>query len=261
MLDNLPRISASRLKVFKQCQRKHYYQYLMQRSERPDQDKSIAALLGNALHKAIELYYKEKENPSLTFQNYMMNTYEQWEQSGITIKGEEYLAKSMKDGKDMLKKMDFDRWNPTHVEMKFSLPFPNPVDAIVIIDGIIDVIDISGAIADHKSANRMPTQEKLDHDPQFLIYTWAYTQISNGYMPYAVYWNHLRNGRLLEFNITHNYEFKLDQLTKDIQALIDTRNEIEYNQRRALDDVCVKECSFYTLCYGDKPPADNTNEE
>lgn len=254
MLNNLITISASRLKTFRTCQRQHYYKYTLPKGHRPEEAYSVAALLGKALHKAIEMYYRKQALPSLTFQEYMLSEYEAWEKSGIKIKGEEYLSKSLKDGKDILKKMDFSLWNPTSLELKFDLPFPNPEDAIVRINGVIDLIDITGAVIDHKSSNRMPTQEKLDHDLQFLIYTWAYQQIS-GYMPYKVYWNHLRNGRLLEFNITHNYEFKLEQLTRDIQALIGTQDNIEYNQRRILDDVCVKECSFYTLCYGDKPPA------
>jgi len=253
-MTELIRISASRLKTFRTCQRQHYYKYLLHKEDRPDQEKTVASLLGSGVHKAIEMYYKEKANPTLTFQEYMLNTYAEWEQAGVQIKGEEYLAKSLKDGKDMLKKMDFDRWNPTSIELRFNLPFPNEDTPIALMDGVIDIVDISGDFADHKSSNRVPAQDKLDHDPQFLIYAWAYIQISNGYRPGKIYWNHLRTGKLIEVNVFHNYEFKLEQLTREIKALINTKNDINTAPRRMLDDVCIKECSFYSLCYADKAP-------
>lgn len=245
-IEGLPTVSASKVKTYKTCARQYQHKYVTAYNDRPAEDKNVAALLGTALHKAIEMKYSEGKSPTGIFQQVMSETIEQWENDGLNIKALDYYARAMKVGKDILKNYPWDMFNPIELEFSFTLPFPHD-NPIVNITGIIDHIDIDGSIMDHKSATYAPNQDELDNDPQFIIYYWAYEQIYKQY-PYRTIWNHLRTNRQIVANIAHNYDLKLEQLTLDIEGMLaNTRYP-----RRLMDNVCRTRCSFFTLCYGDK---------
>ena len=244
-IDGLPTVSASKIKVYRTCARQFQYKYKMARAERPEDHKNVAALLGTALHKAIELYYKEQKSPTATFQSVMTNTLDEWEEAQFKINALDYFPRAMKVGKDILKTFNWDQFNPMELEYEFTLPFPSVENPLVNMTGLIDLLDMSGMVVDHKSASTAPNLEDIANDPQFLLYAWAYEQIY-GYKPYKVIWNHLRTGKLYEADVAHNYEFKMERLTEDIEAMINAT----HFPRRQMDDTCKKRCSFYTLCYG-----------
>ena len=218
-VEGLQTVSASKIKVYRTCARQFQYKYKMARAERPEDHKNVAALLGTALHKAIELYYKEKKSPTATFQSVMTNTLDEWEEAKFKINALDYFPRAMKVGKDILKTFNWDQFNPMELEYEFTLPFPSVENPLVNMTGLIDLLDMSGMIVDHKSATTAPNQDELDNDPQFIIYYWAMLQIE-GIPPWKVVWNHLRTGKLIEANIGHNYEDKLEQLTVDIQGML-----------------------------------------
>lgn len=254
----LQTISASKLKIFKTCQRQYYYKYVLHPDKRPDAEYGLSALLGSSIHKAIECYYRNGDEPLLVFQEQFAGTYAQWIDEGRIVKGEEWFTKSLSDGKSMLRKFEWGKWKPKELEYRFTLPFPNKTVPLCNINGYIDFIDKcgNGIVIDFKTSNKMPKSWELDNDPQFIIYAWAYLQIY-GVMPDKVYWYHLRNQRLLESHVLDNYQLKLEQLTYDIHALLQSSASIGiiHHQRRSIDEVCKKQCSFYRLCYGE----DNTN--
>ena len=252
----LPVISASKLKVFKTCAKQYYYKYKLPYNSRPEDHKNVAALMGTALHRAIELKYTEGKSPTFTFQSVMTDTIEEWENNKLQINAADYFPRAMKVGKDILLKFEWDKFNPQDLEYNFTLPFPNKEAPIVMINGLIDMIDMSGMIVDHKSASYAPAQDELDHDPQFLIYYWAYEQIY-GAKPWKVVWNHLRTAKLIEANIEHNYADKLKQLQSDIEAMLHTT----HYARRQMDSICKTKCSFYPNCYGEKPQVAITASE
>lgn len=218
-------------------------------NDRPIDDKNVAALLGTAIHEAIELKYDQDINPVGTFQRVMSDTITQWEEDKVKINYANYYTTALKIGTDILRKFDWSLFNPIALEQEFTLPFPNAQNPIANVKGFIDMIDIDGSVIDHKSKSKAPAQDELDHDPQFILYAWAYEQIY-GKMPYRVIWNHVRTAKLYVANVTHNYNDKIAQLTEDILAML---NNTQY-ARRQLDRVCKTECSFYVLCYGERPP-------
>lgn len=238
-------ISASRIKTYRICARKYYYSYILDKNDRPEQDKNIGALLGTALHTAIERRYRNNEDPIMVFQRTMDETLTEWESKGHTILGEQWYTKSLKEGKKMLEAMNWDAFHPTELEFHFNFPFPTAENPIVMLNGYIDLIDPLGYVVDHKSQRKLPTQDQLNHDSQLLIYAWAYKQLY-GILPAKVYWNDLRTSKLIEVDVLTDFDTKLSQLTLDIIAM--TNNL--YFARKQLDSVCTRECSFYTLCYG-----------
>ena len=246
-IKELSTISASRLNVFKTCHRKFYYEYVIPKEDRPDRTENVAALMGTALHKAIEDYYRDGKSATGTFQRIMSETIDEWENNARVINGLDYYPRAMKVGKQILTDFDWTRFEPQELEYHFTLPFPNAINPIVNITGYIDMITLAGEIIDHKSNTYAPVTDELAHSPQFILYRWAYEEIF-GFAPFGVYWNHLRTAKLIPAQVEHNYQFKLDQLTLDIQAMLVNT----HYPRKTLDSVCKTKCSFYTQCYGEK---------
>lgn len=243
-------ISASKLKVYKTCARQYHYKYDLPHNDRPADDKNVAALMGTAIHKAIEEKYRNDRSPTGVFQSVMTATLDEWEAKKLKINALDYFPRAMKVGNEILKNFDWNKFNPMELEFAFTLPFPNKHTPIVNITGLIDLIDMSGMLVDHKSSSYAPNQDELDHDPQFVIYYWAYHQLHGEY-PWKIVWNHLRTAKFYEANIAHNYEDKIAQLGLDIEAMISA----QYFVRRQMDNVCRTKCSFYDLCYREKPQA------
>lgn len=256
-LQQLQTISASKLRVFRTCQRQFYYKYVLPKEDRLPAEKRVSGLLGTVLHKVIEMYYTgENTNSRALFQQLMLETVEQWEADGEKINGLEWFNKSLKDGKAMLNDFDWSKFNPIMhqgklaLEVAFELPFPNQHMPIVMIQGYIDMISDMGGInvIDHKSTQKVPNADQLAHDPQFLIYAWAFQQMYD-VLPDKVIFNALRKGTQIEVDVLHEFDTKIAQMTTDILALIEPRR---YYPRRVMDTECTSYCDFYALCYGQK---------
>ncbi len=240
----LPIISASKVKTFRTCSKQFYYKYVVPKADRPEDAKNIGALLGTSLHKAIEKYYRG-ENPIQVFQNTMLTTLDMWEDKGYKVNGAEWFSKSLKDGKEILNTFGWGLFDPVDLELEFMLPFPDAQHPIAIVNGYIDMTTTDKRVVDHKSQRRVPNQDQLNHDPQFILYAWAYREMY-GSLPTATIWNDLRNNKQIVVDVLTEFDFKLGQLVYDIDAMI---HEDKY-PRRLMDNVCVRECSFYGLCYG-----------
>lgn len=251
-MPNLPTVSASKIKVYKTCARQYRNKYALAYADRPIDDKNVAALLGTALHEAIEMYYKEGIRPTFTFQNVMNTTIAEWEAAKLKINMAGYFTQAMKVGRDILDTFDWDQFHPVELELSFTLPFPNAINPIVNVTGYIDLVDAQGNIVDHKSTAQAPNQDELNNDPQFILYAWAAEQIY-GEKPNKVIWNHLRTQKLYYADIQTDYDNKIAQLTEDIEAMLHAK----HFARRQMDDVCKRKCSFYVLCFG-KKAADTT---
>jgi len=249
-LQKLPVVSASKIKMYKTCGRKYYYRYIMSKEERPEDQKNIYALKGIALHAAIETYYKKKDPESaLTaalaeYQDKMLTTMTQWQDEGIVI-GEDQLPQTLRSGKEMLRQLDWKNMVPDKLEYRFSLPFPNLESPFVFVEGIIDMITKEGSVIDHKSNSKAPNMQELEHDPQFMLYRWAYQQMYGMY-PLRVAWHHLKNGEMLELSFDA-FDKNFSALVDDVREMVN-RNLTIPPARRLLDSEC-KQCMFFKECY------------
>jgi PD-(D/E)XK nuclease superfamily len=176
----------------------------------------------------------------------MIDTFTKWQSEGHTIVGEDKLAASLKDGKEMLKGIQWEHMKPDVLEHRFLLPFPNADNSICMVEGFIDMITQEGSIIDHKSNSKLPNKAELAHDPQFILYRWAYTQLYDT-VPYAVYWHQLKTGEFIDSGVDKGYDEKLRQLGHDIFDII----TMTTYQRRLLDSEC-RQCPFFKDCYGDE---------
>lgn len=241
--ENLPVLSASRIKLARTCARRYFYRYVLPYADRPVERKSLYALRGTALHKAIEEKYRRGANPATVYQTTMTDTVAEWEGKGYPIDGEGSFAKIMKEGKQYLTLIQWDTFVPDVIEHRFVLPFPNAEAPVVMIEGIIDMITAEGRVIDHKSNSKKPNPTELEHDPQFIIYAWAYMMMY-GHLPLDVEWHHLKDGSRISSGVLTNFEKKAMKLREDIQDIL----AMSSYPRRNLDSEC-RSCPFYNTCY------------
>lgn len=242
---NLPKISASKIKTWQTCKKKYFYTYIEKPTlETLKERKSIGGLLGTVLHKIIEEKYK---NPLINhlalYQDKMLTFLEEWQAAGHDIIGEQWFTKSLAEGRKILETFDWSRFNPTDLELYFSVPFPteNPYCTLV---GYIDMISDNNVI-DHKSQKVIETREEMASNAQFILYRYVFN-VLKGYYPDAVLWNDLRTGKVINTHVEENYEEKLATLVRDIENML---SATEY-PKIELGETCRRRCEFFQLCWG-----------
>lgn len=241
-------ISATRLKVYRTCGMQYYYRYVLEKDDRPQENKNIGALLGLAIHQTIEKIYTEGiTNPRYYFQTVFESILNEWNTEGFYILGSEAASKTLLLGKKIIDATDWSAFKPRELEIQFSLPFFDGVEMTGFIDMICEQPDGSIWIVDHKSQSKTPSVNQLAHDPQFIIYAWAYRELY-GALPDGVKYHALRSNKLIESGVLDDFERKLTALKKDVQAMVSQKEFA----RRSMDTTCTAYCAFYELCYGSK---------
>lgn len=239
----LPKISASKIKTYQTCARRYYYTYI----DKPDKTeqrerKSIGGLLGTTLHKIIEEKYKNPLlNHRVVYQDKMLNGLEEWQKNNVDITGEQWFTKSLNEGRKILDEFDWTRFNPTDLELYFSIPFPteNPFCTLI---GYIDMIS-DDTVVDHKSQKEIETAEEMANNAQFILYRYVFNALK-GYYPRAVIWNDLRTHRLINTGVEENYDEKLATLITDIKNMLSATEFPKIEQGAA-----CKWCEFFKLCW------------
>jgi ATP-dependent exoDNAse (exonuclease V) beta subunit len=245
--NKLPSLSASRIKVYQSCARKYFYQYVA--TERPKGDVHIAALFGTAMHEAIEKFYKHGIDMVQTFTDSFDEEVDSAFDKGVDIKMLNHNKTYLKLGKDILSSFPVDAFQPTHLEYRFSLPFPNKENPVATMNGIMDMVMVTDdgiVIVDHKTSKALPTSEELRYDPQFLIYAWACRELF-GALPKKIIWNHLRDHSHMEIDLS-DFDSRFSALLNDIDAILYASNYA----RKPLSTECTRACSFKYLCYPEK---------
>jgi hypothetical protein len=203
-------LSASQIKQYASCRFQYFDKYKLHKFGAQD----TSGLLGTAVHKAIEMRYKANANPLAVFQNTVMDTLNNWQDTGTEVSYTYNYASIIEQGRSMLGDFTFAQFQPAHLEYKFSLPFlPS-----VLMRGYIDLITTDGIVVDFKTAGRKP--KTVNDDWQFAIYSWAYVQLFNEY-PKAVYWYHLRTQEEIPFELDASYETELARVIELAETLRD----------------------------------------
>ena len=182
---SLPLLSASRLKLYLECPKMYKYKYLQKGEERPN----IYAIHGSALHKAIELQYKEKAVPYTIYTDRMLKY------GTRDVLGFDQYARLYKEGIEILETFDT-AWYIPRIEKKkpalerwFNLPYPNAEKPICMIRGYMDLIQLD-SVVDFKSSKLKLSKKKVENDLQFIIYYWAFNQLY-GYYPDRIIYHRL----------------------------------------------------------------------
>lgn len=225
-------ISASQIKLYRQCRQQYYDKYIV-KPEDVVNIQDTSGLLGTGIHKAIEMYYKTGKSPQGTFTTTVRDTLRDWQDNGVPVNYYYSYAEVIDQGVEILNSFDFSQFKPKYNEMSFNLPFYD----ICRVRGFMDLVTEDDAIVDFKSAKRKP--KDLQKDPQFMLYAWSFFQMF-GKWPSAVVWYHLR---------THEkFEFKFDWNTFD-SIVLDTAKEMLSDDFSDLTGKRCSTCSPWCLRY------------
>ncbi len=239
----LPVLSATQIKMYKQCRLLYKYNY----RDRNAQSQHIASVLGSALHAAIELHLKTGVHPLMTFSNTFDAKVDQYAAAG-SLKKFEKIQELKAVGIEIIQKIDWPALQPRDlqsIEMRFTLPFPNKRKPITLITGVMDLITPDGTIIDHKSSSKLPSARELENDPQFILYHWAYKELYRK-PPQHVVWHHLRTGKLANTLVEQNFK---DKLASVVAIVNDMLIEEDYPKKEKKDGFCMFVCDYNTSCW------------
>lgn len=224
-MNTLPRLSASKLKLYERCPKQYVYRYL-----RNNEDKlNVWGIVGTAAHKAIEQHYRTGTDIAQGFLDRTKNM-------DSTLGGYEDYAYKLLVGTYMsLKEFDPTQYpiyqdaSGMHLERYFNLPYPadNPV---CTLNGYIDHVTPTGFI-DYKTGKDKPSKKNLRDDLQFIIYFWAYEQMYKHKPEYGIYYR-LRDNRPIQIT-----EVNTDKLETMVQKFIN--DPMEY------DTVPCEDCPLW----------------
>jgi len=193
-------LSASRIKLYQECRYRYYDRYILGIPDAPN----TSALMGSAIHHAIETYYTKGRNPRTSFDRYMQRMLDWWVNSGVEHKSYDTFSNLMRIGRESVVTFPYAGYTPIALEQKFMFNFQD----ICMVQGIID-FETDIGIVDFKSSKKKPSQKELDNDPQFILYTYAYL-LKDGCMPESVERYHLRDNTVMQFSL------------KDLRSRVDT---------------------------------------
>lgn len=170
-----PGLSASRVKCYIQCGRKHRYQYV----DKLDCAKGVALPFGNIFHEALELNYaqkvsSEKDLPVEEVTQRFRDRFPDAAAEAVLDPGQT-IESLVELGVKMLTVHHCEiapTVLPLFVEKSFriSLGESFPFD----LTGKWDLVDTNSIIVDNKSYKSPPKQEWIDRDLQLDIYSLAY---------------------------------------------------------------------------------------
>lgn len=205
-LSNLRTLSASKIKTFQTCNRQYKYRYV----DRVQSEKTQSLALGSAVHKAVEKIYKDRSLARDRTQVVLACYNEQVLENELP-----FDARAMKDAVKMIDLYDFDRRDPRELELEFTFAFPNQAHPLAYINGYLDQFYDEGFL-DMKSNKYRPKQFVLDNDLQFILYAWAFKEIT-GYDPQLKTWLHLRTGEEFDADVVG----KLDLAQREIEKILE----------------------------------------
>ncbi|MGG1659506.1 RecB family exonuclease [Brevibacillus sp. NRS-1366] len=192
----LDKYSYSRLNTFIQCPMKYDLKY---NKGNYTEESQLHLELGNILHKALEIKYRDKINKRTVDHSYIKSFIENGiseetdKDNGRFLKGVKQIKEtygestfsevSKKSGLtyeekmgtfyDYLEEDTIDDWMPIHVELPFTFSF----EKRVIIEGYIDRIDQNSKgelrVVDYKSSDKVFEQKDLTTPLQMVIYALA----------------------------------------------------------------------------------------
>lgn len=170
-------ISVSQIKMYLRCPLQYKYRYIDGLIIPP----TSALTLGKSIHSALESNYSQKIETKLDLpaEKVVDLFSDSWEKEvQETIFEEDEKAGAIKDDGVKMVTVYHDQISPTIqprlVEKEFNLSFEN---VSYTLKGIIDLIDISGTIIDHKTAKRSMTPEDVESNIQLTCYALAYRSL------------------------------------------------------------------------------------
>jgi len=260
--------SHSKLSSFEQCPRKFKFRYIEKII--PEVEKTIESHLGSAVHETLEwLYTKVKEKIIPTLDEIIVKYNQIWEKE---FSKEIRIIKPRLTYKDYFNKgveflityyiqnQPFDD-NTIEVEKKIVLELGENKE--YKIQGFIDrlVYNLKTKeyeIHDYKTANSLPSKEKIEQDRQLALYSIAIKDIYKTKKRVRLVWHFLAHNKKIELKKTDQ---ELEQLKKDIIKLIKKiQNTTHFPAEKS---ILCDWCEYKSMCpvWGNSPPAPKPKQQ
>ncbi|MCK5624264.1 PD-(D/E)XK nuclease family protein [Candidatus Pacearchaeota archaeon] len=220
--------SHSRLNMFEQCPLRYKYRYIDKK--KPDIEKTIEAHLGSIVHDVLELIYIEAKNNKVLTIDEIINYYsENWQKDY----SEDILVvkdnKTVKDYFNLGVEFLVSYYN-THQPFKdgtmecekriwINLDEAGKYKLMGFIDRLVYNFETKEyEVHDYKTANSLPTQEKIDNDKQLALYSIAIKNLFGHDKEVVLIWHYLAHNKKIESRRTNE---QLQQLKEETLKLID----------------------------------------
>ena len=219
--------SHSRLSTFEQCRLKFKYRYIDKIV--PDVEGSIEAHLGSVVHDTLEWLYnlvREERVPSVEeIISYYAEIWAEKYTSNLVIVRKNLTPKDyFNKGVGFLVNyyMKHKPFNDNTLETEKKIIIDLNGDGQYKIQGFIDRLVYNSEsgeyeVHDYKTANNLPTQEKVDSDRQLALYSIAVKELFGGEKDVLLVWHYLAHNMKI---CSRRTQEELEQLRKDTLELI-----------------------------------------
>lgn len=169
-----PHLSVSQMKMYLRCPRQYEYRYMQGIKERP----AGAMIQGGAFHETVEdnLVQKIQSHTDLPLSEMTDRAAQHFDdkvQKEPDIQWKEDKPSDLKDETVLLVKTHHKELapvlKPALVEHEFRLNVGDTHD----LKGVIDLVETSGVVVDHKTFAKTPSQGDVDRDLQLTAYALA----------------------------------------------------------------------------------------
>jgi len=244
----IPKVSYSSKSLYEWCPRQ--YKYARVTRVTPDKPKAASAIVGNAVHRVIELMYKKKSFSLDYVRGAWPYVFENtFEREKFVFSSPLYRKRQYDKGLGILEKayrMAEARGmlvEAIAVEWKFSLEVKSKLGRRFIIRGKIDLIIRIGNdvwVIDLKTGTWMPNEQELADHSQLTIYHLAVTKLLNLDVAKLAFWYPVYNKLLWTERTERDHEKVINEI-EQVQFAI---------ERKEFDPTYVRchLCQYWKRC-------------
>jgi putative RecB family exonuclease len=246
--------SHSRLCTFEQCPLKYKFRYIDK--IKPEIEKTIESHLGSVVHDTLEwIYNSVKENPEKTpptlddiIHYYIKIWQKELTEDTLIVKKQftqkDYLNKGIQFLADYFQKYSPFKDGTIECEKEILINLDENTQIKGFIDRLVYNIEKGHyEIHDYKTANTLPTQEKMDQDRQLALYSIAIKEMYGKDKEVVLVWHYLAYNHKI---ISKRTEEQLEKLKDEIKRLIE---EIENTKEFITNKSMLCDwCEYKSIC-------------
>jgi len=245
--------SHSKLSTFEQCPLKFKYRYIDKII--PEIKKSIEAHLGTCVHSTLEWAYSEVQKSHIpSLDEIIVYFSKKWKQdysADIIIVKENLTAKDyFNKGIEFLvnyyqKNYPFDD-NTIELEKKIKIKLDSDGEYNIIgfIDRLVQNLEKNEfEVHDYKTANSLPTQEKIDNDRQLALYSIAIKEIYGEDKEVKLIWHYLAHNKKIISKRTNEQLQNLKKQTLELIKKIESTKEFPSKKT-----ILCNWCEYKNIC-------------
>jgi len=246
--------SHSKLSSFEQCKLKFKYHYIDKII--PETEKSIESHLGDSVHLTLEwIYTQVKDNKKVPILDEVIVYYsDTWEKNYLSemvivndnLSAKDYYNKGIQFLIDYyVKHQPFDDGTiALEKEIRVSIDEAGEYEIVGFIDRLVQNLQTGEyEIHDYKTANSLPSQEKIDNDRQLALYAIAIKEHFGKDKEVRLVWHYLAHNQKIQSKRTNEQLDLLKQETINLIKQIESTTEFTPNKSRLCDW-----CEYQQMC-------------